>query len=189
MNLKRFMKKYGLVKLNGLEMEGIFLDIRYATSNNFTSQVIYSDNICLLRREVLEDLKKSLECFKDLGYGILIWDAFRSPQAQQKLFNIYPDPSFVADPRVGSNHTRGSTIDLTLVKIDSDGKSYTKVNMPTEYDDFTERAASNYSGIGEEERVNREILHEVMIDNNFIPLDSEWWHFTHSKEYPLITED
>lgn len=83
-----------------------------------------------------------------------------------------PDERYVADPKKGSRHNRGMAVDLTLV--DKEGK---ELSMPTEYDDFTEKAHRDYMNISEEQIKNRKILEDVMTKYGFIGLTTEWWHF------------
>ncbi|MBV9080268.1 MAG: hypothetical protein JO102_04020, partial [Elusimicrobia bacterium] len=89
-----------------------------------------------------------------------------------KLWQIVPDPRYVADPKTGSRHNRGASVDLTLVD-----KSGNELTMPTPFDDFTEKAHRDYSQLPPEAIKNRKILQDAMEDEGFMGLPTEWWHF------------
>lgn len=150
----------------------VVLDIRYATSNNFTGQTLYTSSRCFLRKSVVANLAKAQKEFNELGYGIKIFDGYRPLTVQKKMWAVYPNPGFVADPKKGSKHNRGAAVDLTLVKL-GEGE----VLMPTPFDDFTEKAHRNYQGGPEESLHNKKLLETVMERNGFKGLDTEWWHF------------
>jgi D-alanyl-D-alanine dipeptidase len=150
----------------------ILLDIRYATANNFTGEVIYPVACCFLVRDAALALKHVQQDLRPLGYRLKVFDGYRPLSAQQKFWEILPDPNYVADPTVGSRHNRGYAVDLTLVDRNGDD-----VAMPTDYDDFTERAHRDYLAVPVEAIGHREILETVMVRHGFIPFPTEWWHF------------
>ncbi|MDP4161321.1 MAG: CapA family protein [Bacillota bacterium] len=143
------------------------LDLKYATNDNFTHTKLYDSSKALLRRGSADKLKKVADEVAKDGFLLKIWDAYRSPKAQFKMWNLVPDTRYVANPYKGySNHSRGSAIDLTLV--DLEGK---EIAMPTGFDDFTpsaERANEN---------ANAKYLEKIMVKYGFRPLETEWWHF------------
>lgn len=150
----------------------ILLDIRYATTNNFTGKVVYLETRAFLVSNAaysLDSVQKELET---MGLGLKIYDAYRPLSVQKIFWEIMPDERYVADPKKGSRHNRGMAVDLTLV--DKEGK---ELSMPTEYDDFTEKAHRDYMNISEEQIKNRKILEDVMTKYGFIGLTTEWWHF------------
>lgn len=150
----------------------ILLDIRYATTNNFTGKVVYPETRAFLVSNAaysLDSVQKELET---MGLGLKIYDAYRPLSVQKIFWEIMPDERYVADPKKGSRHNRGMAVDLTLV--DKEGK---ELSMPTEYDDFTEKAHRDYMNISEEQIKNRKILEDVMTKYGFIGLTTEWWHF------------
>lgn len=189
LSLADFKEKYNLVELNGLEKLGIFVDLKYATNDNFTGQVIYDDSICLIREEVYNQLIKVAKNLGKSGYGLKIWDALRTLEAQQNLWDVYPDPNYVTPPTKGSNHNRGNTVDITLVKIDDTNElGYVDVEMPTGFDDFSSKAHLDATNISKEAKKNRKILQEAMKEADFKPYSKEWWHFVYSREYDFIKE-
>lgn len=150
----------------------IILDIRYATKNNFTKKKIYPCAKCYLRKKVvlkLDKIQKELEK-KDLG--LKIWDGYRRLSDQQTFWDLVPDKRYVQDPAKGSKHNRGCAVDLTLV--DKHGK---ELLMPTEFDNFTEKAHANYMELPALAIAHRQLLKDIMVKYGFIPARTEWWHF------------
>jgi D-alanyl-D-alanine dipeptidase len=163
---------------------GIVLDIRYATTNNFTGQKLYPFAGCSLRRAAAEKLAAAQAELKPLGYGLKIYDGYRPLSVQRKMWEVFPQPGYVADPKKGSRHNRGAAVDVTLIWL-SDG---TELPMPTPYDDFTERAHRSYMDLPAEVIQNRELLARVLTKHGFVGLPTEWWHFDDRewRNYPLL---
>ena len=160
---------------------GIYTELRYASDNNFTHQVIYSFSDAYLRYGTVQKLASAQESLETAGYSLLIWDAFRPISAQFKLWEICPDPAYVANPEKGySSHSRGSTVDITLVTLDGD-----PVEMPTDFDDFTAMADRDYSDVSEEAAANAGLLEEAMTVAGFKPYSAEWWHYSDTEPYPV----
>ncbi|ACF13903.1 peptidase M15D vanX D-ala-D-ala dipeptidase [Chloroherpeton thalassium ATCC 35110] len=163
----------------------IFVDMRYATKNNFTGEKIYSAARCLLRPKVAKRLSRVAKRLRHKGYGVKVWDAFRPKSAQEKLWNATPPKlrRYVANPKKGSKHTRGVAVDVTLT--DTLGR---ELQMPTPFDTFNIRARSNYENLPKKAIRNRTILHDAMKAEGFLSVSGEWWHF-HDAEwrcYPLL---
>ena len=161
----------------------IVVEIKYATADNFMGDTLYSANICLLRCAVAERLIKVHQSLRKQGLKLKVLDGYRPLSVQRKMWERLPDPGFVANPKYGSNHNRGAAVDVTLV--DSLGN---ELKMPTGFDDFTKKAASNYPYLPEEVLKNRTILQEAMKAQGFKTIRSEWWHFNDRdvKKYPVI---
>jgi D-alanyl-D-alanine dipeptidase len=158
------------------------LDIRYATSNNFTGRPVYSQARAFLQRPAAEALVKVSSELKQLGYGLMIYDGYR-PWSVTKLFwDITPEENrkFVADPRKGSMHNRGCAVDLTLYELAS-GKP---LPMTGEYDEMSERSYPSYRGGTDEQRKMRDLLRAKMEANGFTVYEFEWWHFDY-KDWKL----
>jgi zinc D-Ala-D-Ala dipeptidase len=159
-----------LIKIN----PRIRVQLVYATPHNFTGKIIYKKcaKAYLLKEvaQALSDVQKELE---PLGFGLLVWDAYRPMQGQQALWDAYPDERFVLPPQKGGRHTRGTTVDLTLVRL-FDG---IPLEMPTGFDSFTPQAASDCANVSPEALKNRTLLQNVMKKHGFMPIASEWWHF------------
>jgi D-alanyl-D-alanine dipeptidase len=165
---------------------GVVLDIRYATTNNFTGQQLYPVARCCLRREAAERLREVEAELQPLGYKLKIFDGYRPLSVQKRMWAIYPHPGFVADPARGSRHNRGAAVDLTLIRLDG-----SDVPMPTPFDDFTERAHRGYMDLPAEAIEDRELLQRVMTKHGFTGLPTEWWHFdlNNWREYPIMDVD
>ncbi|MGE5313251.1 MAG: M15 family metallopeptidase [Acidobacteriota bacterium] len=164
----------------------IRIDIRYATANNFTHQVLYPVAKAKLRRAAAESLSAVQKDLRRSGLALKIYDAYRPLSIQKKLWEIVPNEDFVANPAKGSRHNRGAAVDLTIV-IDSTGA---ELDMPTEYDTFSPRAAQDYMDLPDLQRTNRELLKAAMMRHGFLPLRSEWWHFDFkgAYQYELMDE-
>ena len=159
----------------------IIIDLRYSTENNFTSRQIYDFSDVWLRYGTVKKLMQVQEELKQNGYGLKIWDGFRPPSAQFKLWDICPDPTYVSNPNNGfSSHSRGNTVDITLVYTDG-----TELTMPTGFDDFSKLADRDYSDCSKEAADNAMFLEQLMIKHGFKPYSGEWWHFTDTQSYPV----
>lgn len=160
---------------------GIYTELRYASDNNFTHQVIYSFSDAYLRYGTVQKLASAQESLETAGYSLLIWDAFRPVSAQFKLWEICPDPAYVANPEKGySSHSRGSTVDITLVTANGQ-----PVDMPTDFDDFTALADRDYSDVGDTAAANARLLESAMTAAGFRPYSAEWWHYSDTQSYPV----
>ena len=164
----------------------IKLDIRYATDNNFTGKAVYPEARAFLQRPAAEALMAVHRWLKERGYGLLVYDAYR-PWSVTKLFwDITPPEkrAFVADPAVGSVHNRGCAVDVGLYDL-ATGR---EVQMPSAYDDFTERSYVTYSGGTPEQRARRDLLRKAMWLQGFFVYPEEWWHydFKDYREYPIL---
>ena len=161
----------------------IKIDLKYATTDNFTGEVIYDDHTAYLRRGTAEKLKAAQAEFKAKGYSLKIWDAYRPPSAQFKLWEKFPDARFVINPHQGfSYHSRGVAVDVTLV--DNKGK---QLLMPTGFDDFTEKANRDFNDVSEEAAKNALFLEQIMKKHGFDSIFYEWWHFVDNdrEKYPV----
>ena len=161
----------------------IQLDIRYATTNNFTGKQVYPCAECFLHVEAAQALKKVQEELQLQGLSLKIFDGYRPLSVQKIFWNLVPDPRYVADPKKGSRHNRGCAVDVTLTKIDG-----TALIMPTEFDDFTECAHAHYPKVSPEVAHNRALLQTVMTRHGFEIMETEWWHFDFKdwRNYPIL---
>ncbi|MEG3941479.1 M15 family metallopeptidase [Microcoleus sp. S36b_A3] len=150
----------------------IRLDIRYATANNFLKRKLYSQAKCALRSSVAQKLALVQTDLEKIGLGLKVYDCYRPFSVTEQMWKVMPDPRYVANPARGSRHNRGAAVDLTLV--DRTGK---ELEMPTPYDDFTEKAHGDYQGGSAQSRKNRQVLKDAMKKHGFIGITTEWWHF------------
>src|SRR5438046_3459440 len=162
------------------------VDLRYATPANFTHRTIYPVARCFLRRAVAERLRAVADDLAREGLALELLDCYRPLSAQRLLWSLVPDERYVADPARGSRHNRGAAVDLTLVS-----PSGAELPMPSEFDDFSERAHRDFAGAVEAARTNRERLERAMTARGFVPLPTEWWHFDAPDwaDYPLLDVD
>lgn len=151
---------------------GIFLDLKYGTKENFTGQVLYNHPMAFLRIEAANALKRANSELHDLGYAIKIYDAYRPYSITKRMWQLVHDRRYVANPAKGSAHNRGSAVDITLVKLNGD-----EVQMPTPFDDFSEKAGHNYNKLPAQVIKNRDLLKMVMRKHGFAALPTEWWHY------------
>lgn len=160
----------------------LVLDIRYATTNNFMEEKIYDCGECYLRKEVADAIARVHRRIKAQGYGGLkMYDCYRPHSAQWKLWKKVPNTQYVADPRKGSMHNRGSAVDLTVV--DKNGK---ELDMGTGFDVFDKKAYIDYTGHPANINNNRKLLQTAMIAEGFRTTRTEWWHFSYTlKSYPI----
>ena len=152
---------------------GLVLDIRYATTNNFTGEKIYNLARAYARKPVAEALKKIQAELKKQGLGIKIYDAYRPYKATVKFYEVYHDTTYVASPYRGSRHNRGCALDLTAINL----KTGEELKMPTGYDSFQKAAWPTTPVADPEIRNNRTLLINVMEKHGFKVNGSEWWHF------------
>lgn len=153
----------------------IVVDLKYATEDNFTGQVIYSFTEPYARYGTVKKLQTVQAMLAPLGYGLKVWDAFRPVSAQYQLWAVCPDPTYVANPNNGfSSHSRGNTVDVTIIRLE-DGSDLT---MPTGFDDFSTMANRDYSDCSQEARDNAVLLEVIMTACGFKGYYGEWWHYT-----------
>ncbi|MBM9546186.1 M15 family metallopeptidase [Leptospira sp. 201903074] len=169
------VKKNPSKELINLEKKipNIVLDIKYATPNNFTKQVIYKEAKAFARKPVVDALDAAQKDFLILGYSIKVFDAYRPYSATVKFFEIIGDTRYVASPKTGSRHNKGCAIDLTLVDL----KTKKELPMPTEYDSFRKEAWALAQVSDPEILKNRTILIQVLTNHGFRVNKTEWWHF------------
>lgn len=172
-----------LVKLDST----IKLDIRYATTHNFTGRVLYPEARAFLQRPAAEALLSSHRWLKTQGYGLVVHDAYR-PLAVTKLFWEVTPPDkkeFVADPSVGSVHNRGCAVDVGLYDL----RTGREVEMPSAYDEMSRRAYVTYTGAPREQQARRNLLRKAMErEGYFFVYAEEWWHYNFKdfRDYPVL---
>lgn len=157
------------------------VELKYADADNFTGQRIYEFEEVFLRYGTVMKLKAVSEELAEQGLYLKIWDGFRPVSAQFRLWEICPDPTYVANPNKGfSNHSRGFAVDLTL--IDGSGQ---ELEMPTGFDDFSARADRDYSDCPSAAADNARLLEKIMEKHGFSGYWGEWWHFNDTKKYDV----
>ncbi len=160
------------------------LDIRYASAANFMGRVLYPVARAAAQRPVAEALSRVQTRAEAAGYGLLIFDAYRPWRITKLMWEATPPSKreFVADPRTGSRHNRGCSIDLSL------HRGGAEVAMPSPYDDFTPAAYRANTAAPPEALAASRMLEEWMVAEGFVPLANEWWHYDWAewRRYPIM---
>jgi zinc D-Ala-D-Ala dipeptidase len=168
------------------KIPGVALDLRYASGNNFTHKNLYPENTktTFLRKPAFEALDSVCKELAEKGMMLVIFDAYRPYHVTESLWKIVQDERYAANPAKGSGHNRGIAVDLTLADL----KTHELLPMPTNYDNFSHSAHQGFTGIDARRKSNREILKSVMTKYGFIPLYTEWWHFSwpHAENFELL---
>ncbi|WP_397474497.1 D-alanyl-D-alanine dipeptidase [Pusillimonas sp.] len=163
------------------------IDLVYAGSNNFVCLPIYAaDAPCLLHRDAAACLMRAAVAARRSGLTLKIFDAYRPPAAQEVLWRLCPNPQYVADPAVGSNHSRGVAVDVTL--LDESGKA---LDMGTGFDEMREQSHHDRDDLPAPAQRNRTLLLGIMLHAGFASLPTEWWHYqlNDAAKYPLRFEE
>lgn len=161
------------------------IELLYATSGNLTGAPIYRRALCLLHPDAAARLRTAIGLARGIGCRLRIYDAFRPVEAQWRLWEALPDPAYIADPRLGSMHSRGVAVDLTLA--DDDGQP---LDMGTGFDDMTERSHHARTDLTRRQQRNRALLLGVMTAAGWSHYPCEWWHYQlpDADGYPLLTD-
>lgn len=163
-----------LAELTALDST-IHLDIRYAGTHNFLGTPIYTQARAFLQRPAAEALLRAHQRLRREGYGILVHDGYRPWWVTWVFWEATPaaQHDFVADPAKGSRHNRGCAADITLYDLRT-GKA---AEMPSLYDEMSERAYPDYPGGTAEQRRLRDLLRDAIEKEGFQVYEFEWWHF------------
>ena len=183
------------------EIPEIHLDIRYATKNNFMGRVVkgYASPKVVLTKKALIALKSAEADFKHIGLGIKVFDAYRPQRAVDDFMvwikvendtlmkkRYYPDldkkdlvpQGYIAEK---SGHSRGSTIDLSLIYLKGN-KAGKELDMGGRWDFFGKQSNYDFPEINQKQKENRALLQKIMSEHGFIPYAQEWWHFSLAEE-------
>jgi len=173
------------------------VELRYYTDHNFIGDRIdgYMEPKCILTKQATEALSKVQEELRLFGLGLKIYDAYR-PQRSVDHFvrwakdlsdirmkkEFYPNvdkenlfkEEYIAEK---SSHSRGSTVDLTIVPLDAQTPE-AELDMGSGFDFFGPESWPDYPHIASSLRAHRMLLQVVMKKHGFKPYPKEWWHFT-----------
>lgn len=162
----------------------IQVELKYAAAENFTGQVIYDFSEAYLRYGTVKKLMAVQTELRSMGLGLKIWDGYRPRSAQIRLWEVFPDDTYVANPEIGnSNHSRGNAVDVTLV--DLQGREQ---EMPSEFDDFSGKADREYSDCTDTAAWNSGLLQRAMEKHGFSGYSAEWWHYNDTVRYEVELE-
>ena len=203
----------------------IVVEMRYASSYNFVGAVVdgYKKDKCLLTRKAAKALSKAQSELMLMGFGLKVYDCYRPQKAVQHFVRwakdlddtkykseFYPNIDKTDLFKLGyiaesSSHSRGSTVDVTLVPLKAvrttlfpDPGKYgdcsqkfgvrfqdDSIDMGTAYDCFSEKSHTANESVGRPIQKVRQILKSVLEKKGFVNFDKEWWHFTLKDEpYP-----
>lgn len=160
-------------------------DLRYAGKNNFTNTRLYPPlSTSFLRQPVAMALAEVQKELAGQGLGLKIFDAYRPYAVTEKMWEIVPDDRYAANPKNGSGHNRGISVDLTLVNL----RTKLPLDMGTDFDNFTDTAHIDFTGLSQPVLKNRILLQAAMERHGFKVLATEWWHFTfvNNKDFELL---
>lgn len=162
--------KTGFTNIQTLD-PSLLVDLRYATTNNFTHQVVYDFTTAIARTGTAEKLAAASAWLRPQGYRLKVWDAYRPVSAQERLFEVYPDPSFVAKPDPNFSHQKGVTFDLTLCDLAGN-----ELEMQTAFDDFSANAHRDAPRTPVQE-AHYQLLDQAMTQAGFVGYVNEWWDY------------
>lgn len=152
--------------------DAFVLDMKYATTDNFLKTKVYDCETCYLRYKTIKKLVEINTILAKKGIKIKLFDCYRPLDIQKKMWELVPNPNYVANPNKGSIHNRGCAVDLTL--IDEHGNDF---DMGTPFDFFGIEASHGYQKLSNVAEANRIFLKKIMLSNGFKSFDSEWWHY------------
>lgn len=172
-----------MVELSQL-IPSIQLNLRYATTNNFTRRRLYSNPVACLRVLPARALINAQAALQKKGLALKIWDAYRPFSVSCTMWQVTPDRHYVANPRKGSNHNRGLALDLTLVDL----KTGIELDMGTGFDSFSDSASHNFTSLPPNVLANRNLLQNTMRHAGFSSLPNEWWHYSwhNDRSYEIL---
>jgi len=162
------------------------IDLRYATTNNFTHTQLYpSDARCLVHESMAPGLAAAAATLRPQGHVLVFWDCYRPHDVQVKMFNLVPNPAWVARPgQYAHSHESGRSVDVTFTSPQEQCPPERQVNrlcladMGTDFDDFTSRATAYATqGVSADAQANRARLRDAMNDGGLTVYSGEWWHF------------
>lgn len=179
-----YLEEQGLVNIHSLDST-IRVDLKYATIDNFTKEVLYDDlTEAYLHPIAAQKLTKAQQLLKEIDpdLSLLVYDAGRPMSVQKKMYKVVqntPYKEYVADPTKTGMHNYGMAVDLTI--CDSHGLA---LDMGTPFDFFGKAAGINNEEqlvneglLTREQIANRKLLRKVMTEAGFITIRGEWWHF------------
>ncbi len=164
----------GFVDIQRIVPDAI-VDLRYATADNFVGVPLYpADAHCLVHEDLAPGLATVAKVLRAQGIRLVFWDCYRPHSVQVRMFEVVPDPNWVARPgNFARSHTAGRSVDVTLA--DETGSH---VDMGTDFDDFSASAhAYATDGVSAQQQANRALLRDAMAAGGFAVYSGEWWHF------------
>ncbi len=162
------------------------IDLRHATTDNFTHTQLYpSDARCLVHQSLASGLAAAATALRPQGHLLVFWDCYRPHDVQVKMFNVVPNPAWVARPgQYAHSHESGRSVDVTVPTAQQPcasgqhAEGLCLADMGTDFDDFSSRAnAFATQGVSADAQANRAALRNAMKYGGLAPYSGEWWHF------------
>ncbi|WP_424080610.1 M15 family metallopeptidase [Mycobacterium sp.] len=162
------------------------IDLRYATPNNFTGMPLYpGDARCLVHESMAPGLAAAAKALGSQGQQLVFWDCYRPHAVQVKMFDVVPNPAWVARPGpYAKSHEAGRSVDVTMAGTQQQCPAARQLaghclaDMGTDFDDFSPRAlAFATDGVSADQQANRARLKDAMGAGGLAVYSGEWWHF------------
>jgi D-alanyl-D-alanine dipeptidase len=176
----------GLVDIRTVVPDAI-IDLRYATTNNFTQVRLYpADARCLVHTSMVAGLRTAAAALRAKGYRLVFWDCYRPHSVQVRMWQVVPNPAWVAKPGpYATSHEAGRSVDITLAfrstthqcAASQRVQSRCLLDMGTGFDDFTPRAYAYATTVSRTAQANRALLRQAMATGGIAVYNGEWWHF------------
>jgi D-alanyl-D-alanine dipeptidase len=147
-------------------------ELVYSTKENIFGTVLYTSNTPWLLPLTAQKLCNAQSEAISLGFRLLILDAYRPLGVQKLMWDFHPDANFVAPPQRGSNHNRGAAVDVRLTDL-----AGIMLDMPSDFDEFSERASHHWQSPNPQANVHRQTLKSLMEEAGFQSYHAEWWHY------------
>lgn len=169
------------------DIPNLLIDLAYAGPDNFVQRAVYAPGAkAALRPEAKKCLEKAALSASKCGLKIIVYDSYRPAQVQDVFWQAIADPRYVADASVGSNHTRGTAVDVSLIDANCN-----LLDMGTAFDAMCDQSHHDRDDLPEHVQRNRSLLLGIMLHAGFGAIATEWWHYElpDSEDFPLIEQD
>ncbi|MDQ1735875.1 MAG: zinc D-Ala-D-Ala dipeptidase [Pseudonocardiales bacterium] len=177
----------GLLDIRAVVPDAI-VDLRYATTDNFVGVRLYpADARCLVHQSMAAGLTAAADRLRRAGYLLVFWDCYRPHAVQVHMFQVVPDPNWVARPGpLATSHEAARSVDVTLAHAATGPgcptaqrvQRHCLLDMGTGFDDFSARAhAFATYGVSPQAQSNRSRLRTAMSSGGITVYEGEWWHF------------
>ncbi|WP_323011921.1 D-alanyl-D-alanine dipeptidase [Castellaniella sp.] len=166
--------------------DGVQISLVYATPDNLAGRPVYAPGArAALRPQAADCLRRAAQAARRAGLMLVVYDAYRPAAAQAIFWATMPDPRYVADAALGSNHTRGVAVDVGLLEA-----SGQPLDMGTDFDDMRDQSHHDRDDLSPEVQRNRHLLLGIMLQAGFCSISTEWWHYElpNAQEYALLPE-
>jgi len=180
-------REEGLIDVRTVVPDAV-IDMRYATTDNFTGVQLYpSDARCLVHESMAPGLRAAAAQLRREGFVLVFWDCYRPHAVQVRMFQVVPNPNWVARPGpYATSHESARSVDVTLADADTRlpcastqrDHGHCRLDMGTGFDDFTSRAyAYATTGVSAQQQADRALLRTAMNAGGLTVYSGEWWHF------------